>query len=578
MTQPEHQSTILIVDDEAANLGVLFEHLGEDGFTVLLAEDGAGALRRVAWTTPDMILLDIKLPDMDGFELCRRMKALPQLAEKPFMFLTALDDTQAIQKGLDLSAVDYIIKPFHPQEVCARIKTHLTLRTLRQQLEEQNRELREQNVRFQALAEATPEGIVIHESGRVLAVNTRLSEMFGYAREELIGRNVREFVAPASIPLLEEHLRAPSDRLYELEGRKRDGTIFPLEVSGRSIPYQGRQARVAIIRDLTRSRALEQENRILRISGDSREQLGCLVGKSLLMRNIYEQIEQAAHSAETVIISGETGTGKELAARTIFELSDHHTREFVYLNCGALPANLFEAQLFGHRKGAFTGADADSIGYIEQAQDGVLFLDEIGDLPSAMQVKLLHVLNNRTYAPIGSTKIRQADTRIIAATNKNLHELVRTGAMRADFFHRLHVITLNMPPLRLHKEDIPLLCRHFFEQQSAPGKRPPAAILDQLMAYHWPGNVRELMNVLRRYLVTGICELSGDVMAHDAPSARSFDDMIPDRPLSDMLDAYERHILTTALTHCGGNKSRVAERLGLPRKSLQRKLKRLGLE
>jgi DNA-binding NtrC family response regulator len=311
--------------------------------------------------------------------------------------------------------------------------------------------------------------------------------------------------------------------------------------------------------------------------GDS-EQFGMLVGKSQVMRKVYETMLRAAATDAPVVIYGETGTGKELTARTIFDLSDSHTQSFVPVNCASIPENLFESAFFGHRKGAFTGADRHHIGYFEQAQGGTLFLDEVGELPLTMQAKLLRVLNDHTYTPVGATAHRTADVRIIAATNQELRALTRQGKMRSDFFHRLHVLAIDLPPLRGRKEDIPLLIAHFCQQhvsETAPATIPPA-LLERFAAYDWPGNVRELFNEVQRYLATGNVELAGSLP--DAPSGEKPGLELPDDlSLSDAIEHLEHYYIPRTLSRQSGHKTRTADILGIDRKTLYRKQKKYGL-
>ena len=292
------------------------------------------------------------------------------------------------------------------------------------------------------------------------------------------------------------------------------------------------------MRDITtrklRERAIEQEraqlrreNIQLRSAIEDRARFGEIVGKSPVMQAVYAQIVTAAAVEANVLISGESGTGKELAARTIHQISHRKTQEFVAVNCGAIPENLFEREFFGHRKGAFTGAEKDTPGFFDRAHKGTLFLDEVGELPLAMQVKLLRVIETGEYTPVGDNRSRQVDVRLIAATNKNLETLVKQGAMRDDFFYRIYVLAITMPPLRDHREDIPLLIEHFL-QQHGEGEPPPTIperIIDTLSQREWPGNVRELYNVLQRYLQDDRLEFSDtrrtEPVARDEVGVRS---------------------------------------------------------
>jgi transcriptional regulator with PAS, ATPase and Fis domain len=286
---------------------------------------------------------------------------------------------------------------------------------------------------------------------------------------------------------------------------------------------------------------------------------------------------RAAATDQNVAIYGESGTGKELAARMIHQLNERCDQPFVPVNCGAIPENLFESQFFGHCKGAFTGADRDAAGYFEQAQRGTLFLDEIGELTPPMQAKLLRVLNDKIYTPVGASASRTADVRIIVATNKALRELLKKRQVRDDFFHRIHVLSIHLPPLRAHKEDIPLLIEHFLEQrgENSAGRVIPAHIVDQLCAYDWPGNVRELFNELTRYLTTGQLELAG-VSPIETPDLASLRFLQDDLSLSEATEAFEKFYISRNLRKNFGRKGKAAAELKVDRKTLYKKLKKYG--
>lgn len=465
--------------------------------------------------------------------------------------------------------MDYITKPFQIEEVLARVKAHLIIRKL-------HRQLQQENERFRGLEDATFEGIVIHDQGKIIEVNQEAARMFGYLREELFDRHVSDLMSPhvreTDLTWIETDTKTPD----AAEGQRKDGTHFPVEIQAKALPWQGREVRVAVMRDISWRNVLELEDRALHVTLTDYDTFGEMVGKSQVMQPVYKNLIRAAESQENVILYGETGTGKELAARTIFQMSEHHTREFVSVNCGAIQENLFEAQFFGYRKGAFTGADRDTPGYFDQAQGGTLFLDEIGELTLSMQIKLLRVLNDNTYTPVGATTSRTADARIIAATNRELRQLIHVGKIREDFFHRIHVIALEIRPLRQRKNDIPLLIEHFLKQHTppdAPLPVLPAKILDRFYAYSWPGNVRELFNELRRYLTTGEVELAGRSPT-DSPEMNDVPFLLDGLTLTEAVEAFEQSYITRVLQQHQGQKISAAKALGVDRKTLYNKLKK----
>ncbi len=573
MTQSEmNQNNILIVDDMPQNLSLLTRILKEQGYTVQTAINGQSALEKIQTEPPDLILLDIVMPGMQGYEVCRHLKADENTRNIPVIFITALGDTEDKIKGFEAGGVDYITKPFQSKEVLARVQTHLMIRKLQQQLQDEND-------RFRGLSEATFEGILIYDEGTIVEVNRALETLTGYTRSELIGKNIFDLLAPESREIATEQMRIGTEQPYEVRGLRKDRTSIPLEIQAKVIHYQGRDLKVLAMRDITWRRRLEQENLTLKASLSNRDHFGKLVGKGPAMQKVYERIVDAAASNDTIIIYGETGTGKELVARTIFELSEQHTKSFVPVNCGAIQETLFEPQFFGYRKGAFTGAERDTPGYFDQAQGGTLFLDEVGELTLIMQAKLLRVLQDGEYTPVGATTSRAADVRIIAATNKELRRLVQEGKVREDFFHRLHVIALDLPPLRWHKEDVPLLITHFLAQRTPSEGTPPTIpgeIVEQLLVYDWPGNVRELFNELRRYLATGELELSGAYPAPPDGSSRIAIDP-SGRTFNEVIEEVEKHLIAHALTQHRGSKVKTAETLQLPLRSLHRKIKRYQL-
>jgi DNA-binding NtrC family response regulator len=312
----------------------------------------------------------------------------------------------------------------------------------------------------------------------------------------------------------------------------------------------------------------------------ARESFGKLIGKSRAMQKVYTLIEQVAASSASVLITGESGTGKEMVARTIHELSPRHSAEFVAVNCAAIPETLMESELFGHERGAFTGASARRQGCFEMAHRGTLLLDEIAEMPSLLQAKLLRVLEERTVRRLGGSQEIAVDVRVLAATNRDPREAVRDGVFREDLLYRLNVITIELPPLRQRKEDLPLLAASLIASLAGRHARParslsPAA-LEVLRAHHWQGNVRELRNVIERAVI--IC--SGDQIErhHIAPypldqraRARSEDTLT--LPVGTPLEEVERRMIMRTLEKTDNNKTRAAELLQISLKTLHNKLR-----
>ncbi len=579
---------ILVVEDHPDTLDLLYNNLRDAGFKIVVARSGEAALRQVGFSQPDMILLDVKLPGIDGFETCRRLKQQEMTHDIPVIFMTGLAETVDKVKGFDAGGVDYLTKPFQTAEVLARVNTQLTIRTFQQQLQEQNALLEEQNARFQKLSEATFEGIVIHDNGDILEVNQTFERMFGYQRLELIGRNALEFVVPAFRDIVRQHIFTGDEHLYEAEAIRKSGEFFPIEVQARTMPYQGKDVRIAAVRDLSWHKAieekrarLEKENIVLKSTIKDRYKFGDIIGKSPVMQEVYELVASASVSEVTIMLTGESGTGKELVAHTIHQLSDRRPNPFVAVNCGAVPAALFESEFFGYRKGAFTGADRDKKGFFDQAHQGTLFLDEVAELSPALQVKLLRALDQGEYRPLGSDNLKTVNVRIIAATNRNLEEQLRTGLMRADFFYRIQVVAITLPPLRERREDIPLLIDHFLEQYRNGDDRPaiPGRVRDALSNYDWPGNIRQLQNVLQRYLTVKRLDFLHPHKPTPAERGENSDGENSQTPLTlrEALETFEKRFILTALEQHRWQKLQTAQALGLERKTLYRKMKKFDI-
>lgn len=406
---------ILVVDDTPTNVSVLLEILGRNGFRVLVARDGESALEQAQHALPELILLDVMMPGLDGYETCRRLKAQTRTATIPVIFMTALSDVQDKVKAFEVGAADYVSKPFQYEEVLARVRAHLLVARLRHELEHANLDLEQR------------------------------------------------------VALRTEELKRALEDVQRLQNR------------------------------------LQAENRYLQQEIAESANHYDIVGTSAALAAVLRKVEQVACGDTTVLIHGETGTGKELIARAIHEASPRRARALVKLNCSAISAGLVESELFGHVKGAFTGAVDKRMGRFELADRGTLFLDEVSELPLETQTKLLRVLQEQEFEPVGSSRTQHVDVRVIAATNRDLLADVAQGRFRVDLFYRLNVFPLTLPPLRERREDIGALARHFMVRVSRKLGRgfdsiDPAS-LQRLTTHAWPGNVRDLQNVIERAAV-----------------------------------------------------------------------------
>jgi len=463
---------LLIIDDEKNMRWALSRALRSEGLEILTAGSGPEGLALLREEKPDLVLLDLKLPGLDGLSVLRQIKAeMPLVA---VIIMTAYGSIETAVEAIKAGAYDYITKPFDLEAVKL------------------------------VLARALQ--------------NQSLTKEVAYLRRELETR-------------------------YSFQN---------------------------------------------------------IVGKSAKMRQVFDLIERVADSQATVLIQGESGTGKELVARALHYLSARRTGPFVAVSCAALPETLLESELFGHEKGAFTGALTRRIGRFEMANGGTLFLDEVGELTPAVQVKLLRVLQERSFERLGGTERITVDVRIIAATNRNLEQAMREGKFRQDLYYRLNVVPITLPPLRERKEDIPLLVQHFLAKFSRTNphsnvlppeggpvpsgghfKMAPAA-LAALMNYSWPGNVRELENVLERAcllcagrVITRQC-LPAEILAAEERGCNGFALEIPEEGLD--LEELEKHLILKAMEKSGGNQTQAARLLHLSRYALLYRLEKYGLK
>jgi two-component system nitrogen regulation response regulator NtrX len=453
-------STILVVDDEPQILQVISGILLDEGFEVLTAGDGETAMRMAAAQAPDLVLLDIALPGMDGLEVLKDLKDKHPIL--PVVMVSAYGSVENAVKATRLGAYDFIEKPPHADKILLTVRNGLEMA----RLAEENRRLRQQ-------------------------------------------------AAPA----------------------------------------------------------------------------GEIVGESEPMQRLREQLRLVAPTNASVLITGENGAGKELVARALHFLSRRAYKPFVEVNCAAIPEDLIESELFGHEKGAFTGASQQRRGKFDLAHEGTLFLDEIGDMSLKTQSKILRILEEQRFERVGGSRPIQVDVRVVAATNKNLEEEIARGAFREDLYHRIKVIPLSVPPLRERKEDIPLLARHFLQElareSDGPAKEFTPRALEALAQLPWPGNVRELKNFLWRLAILSpgeVIDMEALVQAGlqqpemSLAEVKDLDSLMQEADFRQARARFEREYLRRKLTEFHGNVSAMADAVGLERSHLYRKLRGYGLE
>lgn len=352
-------------------------------------------------------------------------------------------------------------------------------------------------------------------------------------------------------------------------------------------PFKVEEVKI-LVRNALEKRSLKRENLRLKQEVRERYSFSGLIGKSKKMRELYSLIEKVSGSMANALILGESGTGKELAAKAIHYNSTRCDKPFVAVNCGAIPESLMEGELFGHKKGSFTGAIADRAGLFEQAEGGTLFLDEIGEVPLQLQAKLLRILQEREFRRVGGTETVKADVRIVAASNRDLEEQVKEGSFREDLFYRLNVVQVRMPPLRERPDDIPALAEHFYRKYAhsrGSGEIITPGALKALMAYPFPGNVRELENLVERCVVLGNGLVSVECLPPQVLNCQNpllacgnFEIPPEGMNLEAYLDGVEKRILLQALERSGGVKKKAAGLLGVTFRSIRYRLAKYGMD
>lgn len=458
--------------------------------------------------------------------------------------------------------------------------------------------LRESEERYRIVTKHAADGILVIQKRQLVFVNDAFVTMCGYDDpKQLVGREASECFAPGFrnkfshyMDILDAGIK--KEAVFRKRVLRRDHREVWTEGRHTVIQWEGKPAVLCTLRDITETKqrelkskretmVLRQQNIRLASTIKDRFRFGNIVGKSQVMQEVYEQILAAGTTSANVVVYGESGTGKELVATAVHELSDRSGGPFVPVNCGAIPEPLMESEFFGHKKGAFTGADKEKMGYLDFADSGTLFLDEVGNISLSVQAKLLRAIEGGGHTPIGSTQVRKSDFRIIAASNRPLRSLVDDGRIREDFFFRIHIIPIYLPPLRERKEDIVLLVDHFVNAMSS-GHAPRVLsgnIIDAFVEYDWPGNVRELQNVLQRYLTMGKLEFSSGWKARrPALKEQALANDADGEDFRAMVDDFERRLIIQSLERCRWRRNLVCSDLGIPRRTLFSKMKKYGLD
>ncbi len=629
----ENLLRILNLEDVATDAELIERELrnGQIACTIRRVETREAFVEALDVFAPEVILADYSLPTFDGLSaLAIARDTCPGVS---FIFVSgAIGEERAIE-ALKQGAVDYVLKDRllrlvpsvrralrEAEERLARRRAEEALRKahdeLEQRVKERTAELSAANTELKAqiaerkqaeaalresedrlsriLASAMDAIVAIDENGRIILFNEAAEQVFRCRAARAIGQPFERFLCDGLCALLEEriaaieaggavkrYLGAPED----LPALRANGETFPIEATISQVEVGGRRLFTIILRDVKERwqaeaalNRLQQENVYLQEELKQEHNFEEIVGASRAIQEVFKGIEQVAGTDATVLISGETGTGKELVARAIHNRSRRKDSTLIKVNCAALPASLIENELFGHEKGAFTGATTQCKGRFELADGGTLFLDEVGELPPETQIKLLRVLQEREFERIGGTRTIKVDVRLVGASNRDLEASVKDGSFRADLFYRLNIFPIHIPPLRERRDDIPLLVDHFINKftrslgKHVDGVDPRA--MDQLVRYAWPGNVRELANVIER--ATILCEGHTLLQKHLGLSTNS----VLDEPGLMTIEEAERQAILKAFETTGwviGGPKGAARLLGLPRTTLLYRMKKLNI-
>ena len=584
----------MIVDDNVTNIEMLAGTLKAD-YRLAIVKSGKKALEFTRHKLPDLILLDIMMPEMSGFEVCEYLKNDPRTREIPIIFITAINATDQKTRGFGMGAVDYITKPFHAAEVLARVRTHLSLRKMHEVLEEKNsiiaHALDEKRRQMDTLIDNLP-GMVYRSSfdgnWQVTFVSDGCRSLTGYLPEDFTGRRGRHH----GLIILDKDRDGLDEKINKaLAGRIDFKEIYRIHTASKQEKwvweqgvgvYDSQGILIGIegfIADITQKQkgelALRRENTQLKSKIIKRDRFDDIIGASPVMQKVYELILKAAVREDNVIIYGASGTGKELVAKAIHTNSKKSHGHFVPVNCGAIHESLFESEFFGHKKGAFSGADSDKTGLLDKADGGTLFLDELGEISLGMQVKLLRVMDGNGFIPVGGTVVKKPDIRFVAATNRDLKAMVQQKRIREDFFFRIHIIPITLPSLEARKEDIPLLINHFLDSYPKNEDITPVTeeVISAMTQYHWPGNIRQLQNSLYQYLTIGELEFLDPGNPEKGKNGKQESQFVREENLKDALESFEKKFIERTLIKYDHRKLMVANKLGINRKTLFRKIK-----
>lgn len=560
---------ILVVDDEENIRFTFSKFLTDAGYAVKTAQGFDEALGEMSGQIFDLVFSDIVLGQKTGIEVLREVKK--QNTTCPVVLITGYPNIDTIADALRLGAFDYLHKPVEKEAILRAAKLALQHKAL---LDEINQSRRNLEAIFRSVADAI---ITVDRNLTIVETNEATRKILGFHRE-IIGQPFATLPLSCRKQCLDalEHTVANKRavELYRIEclANNRSHKLVVTVNTSPLLDHEGESlGAVMVLRDETRTAELEHDLQ-------ARRRFHNLVGKSREMQRVYAMIDSLCDVPSTVLITGASGTGKELVAEALHSQGGRKDKPFVRVNLTAISEQLFESEFFGHVKGAFTGADTDRKGRFQLADGGTLFLDEIGDIPHRMQLSLLRVLQERKIERVGDATPISVDVRIIAATNQNLHDKIKSGSFREDLYYRLKIVEIALPQLRERRDDIPLLVEHFIEKFNKKLNTEISAVsgdvLRIFMSHAWPGNVRQLEHTLESACV--FCRQGIITLDHLPPEFR----IMFDGKVSENLDEYsdsEHRLILHALEHTDWNKAKAARMLGIGRRTLYRKIVQYNL-
>ncbi|GAB4345197.1 MAG: sigma-54 dependent transcriptional regulator [Desulfobulbaceae bacterium] len=586
------ESRILVVDDEESLRLTFKTFLTREGYgPVTVAATFDEALNLIENNTYDLIISDIVLEGASGIDLLRRAKEME--LDCPVVMVTGYPNIKTASEAVRLGAFDYLAKPVKKEDLLRTARMALQQYTLLKDKEALEKEKEQYRQNLETIFRSVQDIIItVDPDLEVVLMNDQARKLAARITPELeVGANLQKIDTELTRALwqdalivLESQEELPEHRI---ELHVPDGGLVVFRMSAAPlVPGTVNLHGVVFVgRDVSRLESLEQRGR--------RQHFHRLIGASQAMQTVYTLIENVGRVDTTVLITGESGTGKELVAEALHAESQRRDMPLVKVDCTAIPENLLESELFGHRKGSFTGADRNREGRILQADGGTLFLDEIGDISPAMQLRLLRFLQERTFYPVGHDVPLKVDVRVIAATNADLKQKVIEGRFREDLYYRLRVIDIVLPPLREREEDLPLLVRHFLDKFNKRLGKQIAGISDQAMAalrdYTWPGNVRELEHIMERACV--LCNdttITTDHLSYDFSgpvNGQAGGRMVAQvnsrryvEPEPELDSESEHDRIVRILIKCSGNKAKAARLLGIDRSTLYRKMRLYNID